>query len=734
MSSRAALRDLVDSLPRNAIGGLVEQSIDSSFFAHPVAPASYVWPDVIVDDDKHASPVLLVTAPGAMGKSVAARATAHRLGSPLVDLAKVAIGGDGLTGLLTRVLGWTQAPQFVTSLQRGTASLVLDSLDEAHLAAGRAHFLAFMKNVVELVGQGSSNSQVVIFGRRDTMESAYLALAEYGVEAQQVSISPLAYGQTCELIDLVLDDIVHQGRSYDLHRQHSVPFGQHRDAVLLDMARALGSDAQTVQLAWESVGGFLGYPPVVRVLGRHLVIDNPAALNSSTAPRTSGSTRGGLLREVVEEILDRESAKVRDQLRPALGLEPSDPRLGVLYSREEQIVRLLQRSRGGGREIALPGSLSPDENAIYQDQIENFLPDHPFLRGSGFENVVFSDYVLAYETLADTVQVHGTTNSAPNATSVGPFFAHFVHAMSATSRVDGDEVAVLREACIDAVLKSYSAGCIDPSNFVYSDNPDQTRLFLGEGVDHPTGPSDVLKFTISERSGVVELTSPLGRGLVITRGSVVISGVADEIQLGPDLSVFAEDIQFVGKRIGVSSAMGSTIGDSSDNDGRVTLIARGSVDSDPEMKLSVYPATALAIFWSNPSYQWLGHVLKLAPGSISGLPPAAAWQLMFGLRRLLTSFQASATADPSAFSEFVDRIIVGSNPVFHVALEGLVELGIVSREGALYRLRLARLSDYGVNYAALRGPDFENTLEGLYSDMMKTDSLQEFARDESGNE
>lgn len=224
MPTRSSLESFALTLPSNDGPQLTEQSSDASFRATVPSPEGYVWPDLVLEDDSQAS-ILLLTAPGAMGKSAAARAIANTLRAPLVDLAKLPIGSDSLTGLLTRVLGWQQAPAFVTQLQRGEASLVLDSLDEAQLAAGRQHFAAFMKNVVELLRGGSKSRQVIICGRRDAIETAFLTLADLGEDVSQGSIASLTYPQSCNLINSVLDETHRDGKKYVIHRTHSGPLG-----------------------------------------------------------------------------------------------------------------------------------------------------------------------------------------------------------------------------------------------------------------------------------------------------------------------------------------------------------------------------------------------------------------------------------------------------------------------------------------------------------------------------
>lgn len=75
MPTRSSLESFALTLPSNDGPQLTEQSSDASFRATVPSPEGYVWPDLVLEDDSQAS-ILLLTAPGAMGKSAAARAIA----------------------------------------------------------------------------------------------------------------------------------------------------------------------------------------------------------------------------------------------------------------------------------------------------------------------------------------------------------------------------------------------------------------------------------------------------------------------------------------------------------------------------------------------------------------------------------------------------------------------------------------------------------------------------------
>lgn len=534
MDTRLPLRSLVQPELAEPNVVLREEKWDASFSVTSAPPAGYVWPDLHVEMPDEAASVLLVTAPAAMGKSAAAKAVAQQLRAPLIDLAKVPVGGDTLTGLLTRVLGWQQAFKFVERLHDGKAFLVLDSLDEARLGAGRTHFRAFLRNVAEFIMGAQGKRQVVIFGRWDAVEAAYSILTELGIKVELASVAPLTHPQSAELLDTTLDNFEVDGRPYAVHRTHSVPFGQYRDETLLDMAAALGARGAQVSDVWTEVGDFLGYPPVLLVLAQHLIVDNPASLKASRGRAgvlTKERARGELLREVVEGLLDRESAKVRKLIAPVLSWGEDDSRLGVIYTREEQVLRLVEQLGAPSMSVPLPATLTNSERATYEDQVGAFVADHPFIRGSRIENVVFGDYLQAFLVTSGTVKLQLAVAARSPLGRVGPFFYNFVQAMAST-RSRG--YAVVDECVLDDLIKSFAAGGIRGEPFALSVREIETVLILTDTGSKNKPEGVFLGFLVQDSSGVVVLSSPLARGMILAP-ALSITTTTDEVVLGPDL-------------------------------------------------------------------------------------------------------------------------------------------------------------------------------------------------------
>lgn len=715
MSSHPSLRQLAERLPNSQINSWREKRPDPAFIVDSVAVPNYVWPDIDLSDPAPGS-VLLISAPGAMGKSAAASAIAERIRAPRIDLAFVPVGAHSLTGLLTSALGWGEAPELVKAVREGSTALVLDSLDEAYLAAGATHFRAFLEDVADLLAGAEPLRQVIIFGRRDTIDTTYLELVDLGVKVEMATIAPLSHSQACEMIDYTLDS-----QSWTVHRQHAEPFARLRDAELLSMGRALGSVHETVQGAWDDAGDFLGYPPVVLVVAESLKVENPNSGGGSRGATVVGnrSARGNLLRTVVENILDREARKVQHQL--AAKLDMKEPELSLLYSRDEQILRIVAFSEDRKIVAHQPAVLSDAQRIEYEESIATFVPDHPFLEGRKLRNTVFKDYMNAFFETSPTASA-GIDRGSSAVSGNGPFFCHFVYAMAA-GKAEG-EIAPISEDLVDSLIKSFESGSQTPTSFFYTSNQNRALLLLTES-SYSSHQHD-LGFSIDSPSGVLVLNSPVSRGFVTTESGVSITTQTDEVVLGPNLVVFCDELEIGGQRITVQQGKA----DKEQVTDGVFLTCTTAVSHATDLKLSVPEVNSLRVLWPSPQYQWRGYVPDHAMFENKRMKPGSMWLIVFGIRRILLCFKTGSGSNPSVNADFVNRFAIGGNRLYEAVLAALIEKSLVSKEPGLYRLRQSQLSEYGVNWAQLRGADFSDTLRQLATDLLATPYIWPLVRAE----
>jgi hypothetical protein len=707
MVDRTGLTDLLAGLTPRA-DWVTEAQNMPNFTTRPGVIQGYVWPDVgeLTDDLR---PIVLIQSAGAMGKTSAARAIAHRLRSPLVDLASTHVGENSLTGLLAAALDWSGAAEFTEALRNGRSALVLDGLDEAQLLSGRENFMSFFQDVLRLVREGGPSAQVIMLGRHDAVETATLAMFEAGVEPTTLSLLPFTMRQSFELVDRTLDS-----QGWSVHRRNPVPFGELRDFRFADLASALlGEGVEDVAERWNEVDDFLGYAPVVQALAESLRVENPKLVQEqlkSASAYAQRHQRGELLKDIVEMILEREREKVSLRLDEALALaDQSVSRL--IYLPQEQVIRVVAAINRETLTVPPPQAIPPDKKGNYEDNIASFVLDHPFLRDREFASPVFSDYARAFVATAPLQDLFGVgldtllTSCRP----VGPFFAWFVAAMASepTGDLKSPSFAVASEDLVDDLIRSNSVGSAGTPLAMYEHGDKAPHLLVGEAdTARPA-----LVFHIADPAGVLVLRSPISHVYVTSKHGVRIEAVDGRLEIGPSVVIIADYLELVGTR---ASFFGSGAAPT-------TLIAR-EVVHDPQVTVSVHPADSLGIFWEGAGFQWRPHLLPSTGGDDDSLSPVQGQRLYQGLRRLLTGFRSGD--EPWMYYERYDNFVIGANPLHRELQAALMSLSVLGRSGDRYTLDVDRLGDFGVNYGELHSANWHACLKLLAREVLKSQGVR----------
>jgi hypothetical protein len=138
--------------------------------------------DFGTESDLDARSIIIVSAPGAVGKSTLARQIAFATGAVYVDLAKAEpVGANTLSGGLVK-------SGLYSNWEAQNTAILIDGLDEARLRVTQEAFEAFLSDIAGL----SKNRTVptVLFGRTGAALDTWLALAGRGAD---VSILEIGY-------------------------------------------------------------------------------------------------------------------------------------------------------------------------------------------------------------------------------------------------------------------------------------------------------------------------------------------------------------------------------------------------------------------------------------------------------------------------------------------------------------------------------------------------------------
>ena len=328
------------------------------------------------------SQVLIIAAPGAVGKSTLARALSSRRGSLIWDLAEAdEVGYGSLDAILENTMQSGLKADFLEWMSEGMQFVIIDALDEGRIKVNENSFLQLLQNISRLA-RNSKGICFVLLGRTQIAESVWLSLTDNDIEASILTIEPFDRAQANDYIAKHLD------------REQTRPLVECRDLIFQQLQGPIRDGA-----AWETTDEFLHYPPVLDAI--RVLLEEEINLMSlkNFLKNQATNTSVKLLRNVVDYILFREQQeKFVPRFLESLSKEDNrilQPITESLYTSTEQCQRLLASALSISLEHR-SNTLPIDLEGKYNSAVAVALTDHPFLKGvNRFANSIFESYLYA---------------------------------------------------------------------------------------------------------------------------------------------------------------------------------------------------------------------------------------------------------------------------------------------------------------------------------------------------
>lgn len=336
--------------------------------------------------------VVFIRASAAVGKTTIARALSATRQVPVLDMAKVPVSTGSLKALLMDLKNG-QGP--AEAFHRGALPVIVDALDEGRMLSNENGFFSFLETAAELLLENRSEvsrTKLILFGRPEAIQYAQLLFSE-DITQSVLEVGFFEQDGARALIRAYADKAAKKDSPYFTHKEPS----ERLVSAYFDRIEAALGLASGELWANERGRGFAGYAPVLAAIGSLLPkIENFAdAINRLNQSGTRDAW--GVIESVLGEIITRERAKLADQLANQISASLPDE----AYDAEEQLSLLLQYIQrqplnGTGR-VQLP----PRDSAKYHELIQQWVPEHPFLRGMQFTNDVLASFVYVSAIVAD---------------------------------------------------------------------------------------------------------------------------------------------------------------------------------------------------------------------------------------------------------------------------------------------------------------------------------------------
>lgn len=359
----------------------------NSFRIHNTTNDKYVKPNFTEIEGEFKGKVLpnifLISAAGATGKSELTRYMSSTLSIPVFDLAiHTPVASNSLTGLFFENLGADGLAKFVSGLRNGSNCMIIDALDEGYLKTTLDGFNSFLDEIVKLAS-GSEGIPFIILGRTQVVEYSWIYFDEKGIKSSLLKLEPFTVEQAKEFIDKQI------GETRFSHQYQVV-----RDFIVNSVEGFFKSDTDIKKGGYNS---FIGYAPVLLSISSLLrTSNNYIALEQQL--RRDNSKGVELILSIVEYIVKREKEEKIDKIHlPRLLIGRSQEFNDFIYQNAytgvEQCIRILYFVLGR------PFSYKVCDDALlqtaYEEKLNEWVKEHPFLEGNTIQNAVFECYIVS---------------------------------------------------------------------------------------------------------------------------------------------------------------------------------------------------------------------------------------------------------------------------------------------------------------------------------------------------
>lgn len=603
-------------------------------------------------DDPAVSPVILISAPGAVGKSTLARQIASKTGAVYLDLAKAEpVGGNTLSGGLVKA-------GILSDWQSDAAGLLIDGLDEARLKVTQEGFEAFLADIAYLCCNRSTPT--VLFGRTGAIQDAWLLLSDH------VPVTVLEIGYYPEDVALRFAQARLRGAIPDS------PFlepGYRALEVLLDRLR---EDTQ------NDGDRFAGYAPVLQAVANRVAREsNPSALISQVEKGEQPVT----LQTVVEAILEREQQKLQ-----SITFEDSSL-LAQLYTPEEQLERLVARVYSRPQP-PLP-TMSPKDAQAYSAALETWVPEHPFLDGTlSAASAVFEAVITGAALRRTATATVATTRELAKGASANPFLAEFYLGDGQQRHIPPEHIGVIY-ASLRARLSLGDSASLAVEGFDEGDEIEQLKAEVEISLLR-FGEEQVRTLSFeSDQAGLIRLGSHVEDVEITAPFAGVEIGGALEASLVAPVSVQCQTLRFAAERVIVESS--PTMRESA-----VTLEAETAETTGVVSVPLINGDVGLSVAWQGAeAYPWT---------SFRGNPTVAedprTDEALRRFRKFVISFRSHSKGSLKRYAAKLEheRMTKGTGKA---VLEHMLARGILSTDGSMYTLHPEALAMHtGASYTS----------------------------------
>jgi len=681
--------------------------------------------------DEGASPLppfIIISAPGAVGKTALAKHIAAQKNYVLWDLGRLKLGDNSFVGTVAVCFGAECLPEILKSLNDGSVGFIFDAFDEAEILSGWQRIQDFLDEMISYT-QKTPHVCLVLLARSETASLLSYYIEEKRARCQLLEIGYFPEVESRKFVRLQAEHIARQGRVpglTDRLTQHKGPFDDALDAVFSSIYTAFSVSPSD---AWSQpvIRSFLGYAPVLQAVATYVSeFTNFQDVRKRIGEGALKADGLSVASSIMKDLLSREQSKVVDPLKNK-GLSGAEGWGGWddLYSPDEQLERILLHvlKNPQATQVRPNGAVPAWLAEAYQDTLKSFLPQHPFLREPDFSGPAFRDYTFASLLKASRDNLRGLTRErmqAPDYVAT-PLLIYFYRA-DETELVYGDDVGFFYESFSsrDTVSNLSRRVVVRPPSL----EGEFTHTLELYEASMSSGSESVLLY-IREGSPVnVVFSRRLRNARLRVNGTVTLGSSTNEFEI-TDSNVNCQTLVIRSKVFVVQSSAHAQ---------EVVLTAQSYQPIPPTINVQVRGPGRLAVSWPGARrYPWATYTPQFDGGGGGRFQHDA----FLALRGILSWFRRDKKEDMARHRDLIRNAEVGQNAIKRAMLLFLFDRGILYEEQPLYKLNMEVLAQIGINYSDLQRGNETPAIAGFlqaFEDWLEEEGVVAIEQNESSNE
>lgn len=640
-------------------------------------------------------PIWLVAAPGAVGKSTLAKEISARTGAVYLDLAKSdTVAGYYLAGGLDR-------NRLSGAWERNETTVVIDALDEARMRVPEQSFRDFLGDVIEKAS--GRDVPTVLFGRMGVIEEIWEILFYQDLECPILDIDffdqPRATRFVVGALHRLKDLPAYAGLAGRLEA-HSQVYEEVAEGFVGKLAAATAGDASR----------FAGYAPVLEAVA-NVIAGVPNVAKLREVPEI---LQQQALRNLVQQIMEREAEKLREQVRANIpnGL------LEALYTPEEQMARLVAKLHNTA-EPPMPASLPQHLTATYEQALRSFIDQHPFLDGTGrqpsgavFDATITAGALLSSLPDAADAAVHRAGQALQTA---NPFLIDFY--LQELGMAGSELPFVLPEHIVllhESMQARDGAGQMVQLSIEGDDDGENADVEILHIDAEAENISDrILKRIVlrSTQAGALRFGRQLNRVTVDAPQLDVVISSGSQVEITAPVSISVARLTLDCPDLVVVSSEKRAGG----GDGIVILEAAELRESKVARAPVVRENAILQVSWPGASaYPWSGFQFKGDTGIEPNIHDALG-----GLSRLVMAFRSHGRGTLGRYKDKIEHARMTKGVLGEAIRERLLRDQILSLQGNIYILDPDKLgSTVGATYQDMKLKNFSQHVRDYVADIV----------------